>query len=72
MRKKIKKPLTKRAEELAILELNKLSKDIPTQIKIIEQSVFKSWQGFFELKNYDNKPHAINNDIKNDPDRNKI
>ena len=51
MRKKIKKPMTDRAVELAIKKLNELSGgDNDIAIKIIEQSVMNSWQGLFPLK----------------------
>ena len=51
MRKKLKKPMTDRAVELAIKKLNDLSKgDNDIAIKIIEQSVMNSWQGLFPLK----------------------
>jgi len=51
MRNKIKKPMTEKAAEMAIEKLNKLSTDNNIQVKIIEQSIFNSWQGLFELKN---------------------
>lgn len=50
MRKKIKKPMTEEAVKLAILKLNSLSSDNSIQIKIIEQSIFNSYQGLFALK----------------------
>jgi len=49
-RKKIKKPMTEKAIELLISELNKLSSDRLTQIAIINQSIFNGWQGVFPLK----------------------
>lgn len=52
MRKKIKAPMTEKAIELAINNLNKLSGgDSEVAIKIINQSVMNSWKGFYELKN---------------------
>ena len=51
MRKKLKKPMTDRAVELAIKKLNDLSNgDNDIAIKIIEQSIMNSWQGLFPLK----------------------
>lgn len=50
MRTKIKKYLTTHAEKLALKKLTELSQDESTQIKIIEQSIMNSWQGFFPLK----------------------
>ena len=49
-RKKIKKPMTERAVQLLITELNKLSPDIVTQIEILNQSILNGWQGVFPLK----------------------
>lgn len=55
MRKKIKKPMTDRAIELAMSKLQKLAAtssgmDNDLAIKILDQSVMNSWQGLFELK----------------------
>lgn len=50
MRKKIRKPLTDKARELTLKELNKLSQDKNLQIKILEQSIQRSWQGVFPLQ----------------------
>ena len=57
MRKKIKKPLTDRAVELAMKKLQELSTSVPsgnmdndTAIKILEQSTMNCWQGLFPLK----------------------
>lgn len=57
MRKKIKKPMTERAVELAIKKLEELSAlpfsdsmDNDLAIQIINQSVLNSWQGLFPLK----------------------
>ena len=51
MRKKIRKPATERAQELLLKKLFSLSVDPEIQIQIIEQSIERSWQGFFKLKN---------------------
>jgi len=50
VRKKLRKPFTDRGRALAYKKLLKLSSDIEMQIAIVEQSVERSWQGFFELK----------------------
>ena len=50
MRKKIKKPMTEKAEEMLLTSLNKLSKDHKEQIAILNQSIFHCWQGVFPLK----------------------
>jgi len=55
MRNKLKKPLTERAKELLIINLNKLSSNEKTQILILEQSIINSWQGVFPLNENNNK-----------------
>ena len=51
MRKKLKKPMTDRAVELAIKKLDTMSGgNNEIAIKILEQSIMNSWQGLFELK----------------------
>ena len=51
MRKKIKKPATDRAIELAIKKLDKLSNgDDDIKIEIINQSIMNCWQDLYELK----------------------
>lgn len=51
MRNKIKKPMTDRATQLIGIELDKLApENEKLKIKILNQSVMKSWQGVFPLK----------------------
>lgn len=51
MRERIRKPLTGKALELTLRDLEKLAPDNPAlQVEIIEQSVKNSWQGVFALK----------------------
>ena len=51
MRKKIKKPLTEKARELTLSELEKLAPgDEATKVAILEQSIQRCWQGVFPLK----------------------
>lgn len=50
MRIKIRKPMTRRAEELLIMKLDKLSNNEKEQIDILNQSIMNSWQGVFPLK----------------------
>lgn len=53
MRKQIKKPMTEKAIDLAIKELERLSEGDPDiAVKILNQSVMNSWQGLFELKEH--------------------
>ena len=56
MRKTIKKPMTDRAMNLLINKLDKLGSNDYEKIEILNQSIFNSWQGIFELKNKDIKP----------------
>lgn len=51
MRRKIKKPLTDDAVELAVKKLARLSGSRTEEAKaILEQSIFQSWQGLFPLR----------------------
>lgn len=68
MRKKIKKPVTESVVVLALEKLNSLSKDHNEQIKIIEQSIFNSWQGLFPLK--ENQSKQANGRVVHDYERN--
>ena len=57
-RKKIKKPMTDRAIELTLAELEKLAPgDEKAKIAILNQSIQRGWQGVFPLSN-DQKPKA--------------
>ena len=50
-RKKMKKPMTDRAIQLAMNELDRLAgDDNDLAIKILNQSIFKGWLGLFPLK----------------------
>lgn len=53
MRKTLKKPMTPRAKELIIKDLDKLSASREDRIAILEQSVKRGWQGVFALKGAD-------------------
>ena len=50
MRIKIKKPMTEEAEELLLINLNKLSKNEGEQVAILNQSILNCWQGVYALK----------------------
>ena len=51
MRKKMKKPLTERAAELNLNDLQKLSEgDERLMVSIVLQSIKRGWQGFYALK----------------------
>lgn len=49
MRKKIKKPMTPRAEQLAINTLDKLRQQGQDVGAVLDQSTLNSWQGLFPL-----------------------
>ena len=54
MRKEMKKPMTERAVQLAMNTLERLSGgDNDTAIRIIEQSIERTWAGLFPLKDED-------------------
>lgn len=55
MRKTIKKPLTAYGLELILKKLNKLSPSIEEQIRIVEQSIERCWQGVFALNQEERK-----------------
>ena len=49
MRNKIRKPMTERARELAVLNLQKLGNSTEDRVAIVNQSVQNSWTGLFPL-----------------------
>lgn len=50
MRKKIGHPLTEKAMSLAITKLDTLLKAGHDPVEVMEQSIFHSWQSFYEIK----------------------
>ena len=50
MRKDMKKPMTDRAVTMLLNKLTELSKDVQTQKKILEQSIFRGWLSVFPLE----------------------
>jgi hypothetical protein len=56
MRNKQKKPMTERAEELAISKLDSLRRMGQDPTAILEQSIFNSWQGLFAVKEQPSVP----------------
>ena len=65
MRKKIRKPMTKRAMELAIGKLQKMTTDVEEQVAIVNQSVMNSWQGLFPLKEEKKKETNVFDEWRN-------
>lgn len=72
MRKKIKKPMTDRAVNLAMKKLKELSTlpfsesmDNDTAIKILEQSIMNCWQGLFPLKEEKKNGNSIYDEWRN-------
>ena len=63
MRKTMRKPLTQKARELTIRELEKLAPgDEQTQVAILNQSIQRGWQGVFPLKEDDrSRPKGTGN-----------
>lgn len=49
MRKKIRKPMTPRAEQLAINTLDKLRQQGQDVAAVLDQSTLNSWQGLFAV-----------------------
>lgn len=49
MRKKIKKPMTERAVQLALASLQKLVEQGQDAGAVLDQSVMNSWQGLFAI-----------------------
>lgn len=68
MRKLIKKPMSERAKEILLSNLEKLSKDSNTQIKILEQSIVHNWQSVYELKEGDKNNSKDKPQVQNDSD----
>ncbi len=65
MRKKIKKPMTDNAKKLAVKKLQELSRGDVDLIKaILNQSIFNSWQGLFQLKKDGDINNGRSNQIK--------
>lgn len=58
MRKKIKKPMTDRAESLAIGILYKLMEEGYDVGEVLDQSTMNSWQGLFPLKERRKEPRG--------------
>lgn len=50
MRKKVRKPMTGKAVDLAVAELEKLREQGSDPRAVLDQSVLNSWQGLFPLK----------------------
>lgn len=50
MRTKKKKPMTDRAKELILKDLDRITKDEQTQIAILEKSTKEGWSGVYALK----------------------
>lgn len=70
MRTKIKKPLTDHAKSLAVKDLEKLRDAGEDTTKVLDQSIFNSWQGLFAVKKngqnrHEEKPSNTARAIKN-------
>jgi hypothetical protein len=60
-RKKIKAPMTEKAVELILKELDKLAKDDDTKIAILHQSIQRGWKGVFALSQQNKKDSGSSN-----------
>lgn len=68
MRKKIRAPLTERAEQLIHDKLNRLSGgNEQSKIAILNQSIERGWRGVFEIKETENEQSGRNNEINPKP-----
>lgn len=56
MRRRIRKPMTQRAMELAVIELAKLRDQGHDPKAVLDQSTLHSWQGLFEVKGVAQQP----------------
>ena len=65
MRQQLKKPLTAHALELNIKKLYRLSDDPKERVDIVEQSIMRSYQGFFPIKNdkQSDRGYNMNDDV---------
>ena len=62
MRKKIKAPMTDKAERMILIELQKLApNDKEKQVAILNQSTMKGWRGVFPLKDAPQQPDRFAN-----------
>ena len=65
MRKTIKKPMTTKALELLIKNLEKLTNSEDEKIEILNQSIVHGWQTVYPLKQYDsNNQNTAKNETK--------
>ncbi len=68
MRKKIKAPLTERAEQLIHDKLDRLSGgNEQSKIAILNQSIERGWRGVFEIKETEIEQSGRNNEINPKP-----
>lgn len=66
-RKQIKKPMTKRAVQLAVKKLQDIAgDDVDQKIAIIEQSIMNGWQGLFPLKEEAKKANSTEQSFYDD------
>lgn len=56
MRKESKKPMTERAKQLLLAELDKLAQDSRAKVALLEQSVMHGWLSVYPLKGAAGKP----------------
>jgi len=60
-RKKMKKPVTPKALELLLKKLDELGKTDEDKTAVVNQSIMRSWQSFYELKDDGYRPRPATN-----------
>ena len=69
MRKQIKSPMTDRAVQLLLNNLEKLAPgDEDMQVAILEQSIANSWKGVYQLQNQGERRKPIERDYNAMPE----
>jgi hypothetical protein len=71
MRKRIKRPMTAKAVELAVKKLAELREIGDDPKEVLERSILNSWQGLFPLQNQSRKAGTNHGYIKGDPNINR-
>ena len=62
MRRKVRKPMTDHARELAVKKLDELRSRGNSPVAVLEQSILNDWQGLFEVRNGSNGHKPVNPD----------
>jgi hypothetical protein len=68
MRRRIRKPLTEYGKKLALNRLEELAAQGHTPSAVLEQSIFNSWQGLFEVRVYAQSTRTESNQPRPTPE----